>query len=206
LQRRIIRAALEGLSTREGPFDFSQVELILAVLRQPEGAYRTVAGGLAAQRASDRLILGHTAAAPLDRPVAVPGFTPVPEHAAGLRVSLLPVSAFPALRPSLGGPRVALDADRAGERIRMRRTRPGDRLQPLGMTGTRKVSDVLVDAKHPRLLRREVLVLTRPGASDQTEELLWLVGQQMAHRFAVGPETRRLLLLEWEPVTAGTES
>ncbi|MFA6109738.1 MAG: tRNA lysidine(34) synthetase TilS [Candidatus Latescibacterota bacterium] len=199
LQRRVIRAALEGLSTREGPFDFSQVERVLFVLRQSAGVYLTVAAGLAAQRSGDRLILGRLAAVPVDRPVSIPGFTAVPEHEAGVRASLLPASDFAALRPGLGGSRVAFDADLAGDRLRLRRPRPGDRLQPLGMTGSRKVSDILVDAKHPRLLRAEVLVLTRPGTGDQEEELLWLVGGRVAHRFAVGPETRRILLLEWEP-------
>jgi len=53
----------------------------------------------------------------------------------------------------------------------VRQWRRGDRFQPLGVAGTSKVSDVLVDRKVPREQRKGVLVLT-----DRDGAILWVVG------------------------------
>ncbi len=64
-------------------------------------------------------------------------------------------------------------------RLRVRSRRPGDRLRPLGMSGEKKVQDILIDAKVPVDERDEV-----PIVCDD-EGVLWVVGQRMAERAAV---------------------
>ncbi len=49
-----------------------------------------------------------------------------------------------------GGNAVVVDAGRLTHELQVRSRRPGDRLQPLGMAGQKKVQDVLVDRKVPR--------------------------------------------------------
>ena len=56
----------------------------------------------------------------------------------------------------------------------LRPWRAGDRMQPSGMSGTRSIADMLVDAKVPRSAKERVLLLT---AAD---EVLWLVGMRVA--------------------------
>ena len=82
------------------------------------------------------------------------------------RPSRFPRSTFD--KAQLGGAQVALDADRLGARVQVRSLRPGDRFQPLGMEGHKKLSDFLIDAKWPKISRDEVLVLT------QGEEIAWV--------------------------------
>jgi tRNA(Ile)-lysidine synthetase-like protein len=53
----------------------------------------------------------------------------------------------------------------------VRAWRPGDRLRPRGGRGSRKISDLLVDAKIPRDLRAELPVLV---AADGT--ILFVAG------------------------------
>ncbi len=53
----------------------------------------------------------------------------------------------------------------------VRRHRPGDRIKPLGMKGSKKLQDVLVDAKIPRELRPWILVVV-----DGEDEVLWVPG------------------------------
>ncbi|MGA7305339.1 MAG: tRNA lysidine(34) synthetase TilS [Rhodothermales bacterium] len=57
------------------------------------------------------------------------------------------------------------------------RWQPGERFQPLGFEGTKKISDFLTDAKVPTYLRRSTPVL-RSGS-----EVVWIPGLRLAHPF-----------------------
>ncbi len=70
---------------------------------------------------------------------------------------------------------------------------PGDKLQPLGMTGSKKVSDLLIDAKVPLALKKRVLVLT------SGEDLCWLVGLRVSHKFRITDQTGQVLRIEYRP-------
>ena len=94
------------------------------------------------------------------------------------------------LKAELGASRVAFDADLTGTQLVLRSPRPGDRFQPLGMAGRKRVSDLLIDLKWPRLLRDEILLLTRD------DEILWVVGLRTSHRYRVRTATREIALME----------
>ena len=190
VQRRVIRTLLQGLSTREGPFDFDQVERALEVARQGDGRLRHLAAGLHAQRVGERFILGRMNVSRVELEVCIPGETQVLERGMELRTRLLPVSCFASLRFELGGSRAAFDAERLGTRLLLRSVCSGDRFRPLGMAGRKKLSDFLIDRKWPRILRNEVLVLTRD------EEIAWVVGLHPGHLFRVSSSTRRIALIE----------
>ena len=115
----------------------------------------------------------------------------MPECGVGLRIELRPACCYAALKPELGGGRAAFDALPLGSRLRVRHPCPGDRFQPLGMQGRKKLSDFLVDLKWPRMLRSELLLLTGPD-----DEVVWVVGLRQADRFRVRPDTRQIALAE----------
>jgi tRNA(Ile)-lysidine synthase len=75
------------------------------------------------------------------------------------------------------------DAERLPGPLSVRLWRPGDRLWPVGMEGSKKLQDLLVDAKVPKKLRSRVLLLT---AGDQ---ILWIIGYRLDRRFLAGPTT-----------------
>ena len=85
---------------------------------------------------------------------------------------------------------MAFDADRLGERVQLRSPRKGDRFQPLGMEGHKKLSHFLIDVKWPKIMRDEVLVLARE------EEIAWVAPLRSSHTFRVDSSTRRILLCE----------
>ena len=92
-----------------------------------------------------------------------------------------------------------LDADELGPQSALRRRRPGDRFQPLGMSGRRvEITDFMINAKVPRLWRDHIplLVHKRPG-STESEEIAWLVGWRIDERVKVTPRTRRIIRLRW---------
>ena len=72
---------------------------------------------------------------------------------------------------------IAAGAVRGGLRVRSRL--PGDRLRPLGLRGSKKLQDILVDAGVPSEERDDV-----PLVCDD-EGILWVAGQRLAERAAV---------------------
>lgn len=83
--------------------------------------------------------------------------------------------------------RVWLDWDKLTLPLEVRSAKPGDRFVPLGMTGHKKVGDILTDCKVPRPLRDEVLVVC-----DQTGPI-WLAGFEIAERVKIDDQTRKVL-------------
>lgn len=84
-----------------------------------------------------------------------------------------------------------LDADRLGKVITVRSWRRGDRIKPLGMSGTRKVHDIFVDEKVPRRLRKQTpIVVAEDGG------IAWVAGFRVSEDYKITEGTERAYLLE----------
>lgn len=82
---------------------------------------------------------------------------------------------------------VYLDADAVKRPLTVRSRRPGDRMRPLGLGGTKKVQDILVDAKVSDEERGLVpIICDRSG-------LIWVVGHRLDERVAIGPRTQQVI-------------
>jgi tRNA(Ile)-lysidine synthase len=66
----------------------------------------------------------------------------------------------------------------------------GDRIQPLGMRGARKVKDVFIDRKIPRLERRRFPIVTLAG------QVAWLPGLARGRAALIGNATETVLRVE----------
>ena len=98
----------------------------------------------------------------------------------------------PTLHP--GTPHIIYaDADRLTHPLTVRPWRDGDRMRPLGMSGTKLVSDVLTDAHVPPHRRAHVPVVI------DGEQVVWVVGHRMAHSVRIRPATDRIVRLSFEP-------
>lgn len=64
--------------------------------------------------------------------------------------------------------------------LELRLCKQGDKIQPLGMTGSKLVSDVLTDAKVNRLQKEETPVLTAKN------DVIWVIGHCLSDRYKVG--------------------
>jgi tRNA(Ile)-lysidine synthase len=84
-----------------------------------------------------------------------------------------------------------IDAAAVGDTLVVDAAREGDRIRPLGMEGTRKVSDVLIDAKVPRRQRPSVPVV-RNG-----DRVIWVAGLRLADEVRVTPHTDSAFRLTW---------
>ena len=85
---------------------------------------------------------------------------------------------------------VVVDASEVGDYLLVRTRRPGDRLQPLGAPGRKKVQDVLVDRKVPRDDRDRVAIVT-----TRTGQIVWVAGEALAEPFRVTSLTKSVVVL-----------
>ena len=83
-----------------------------------------------------------------------------------------------------------IDADRIVWPLFVRSRRPGDRFYPLGLGGSKKIKDALIEAKVAREEREAV-----PVVVDGSGRIVWLAGLRLDERFRVTEETKRLLHL-----------
>jgi tRNA(Ile)-lysidine synthase len=83
-----------------------------------------------------------------------------------------------------------LDGERVGTAVILRRWRPGDRFQPLGMKVPAKLQDLFVNRKIPALERRE-----RWLATTAAGDIFWVQGFPPGDRFKVTPQTH--VTLQW---------
>lgn len=86
--------------------------------------------------------------------------------------------------------RVSIDLVKLEYPLSVRSIRAGDRFQPLGMKGTKKVGDFLTDRKVPKVYRDEILVVT------DGRGIIWVVGYEIADRVKVDKTTRKVVTLE----------
>ncbi len=89
------------------------------------------------------------------------------------------------------GERAFLDWNRTGPDLKVRFFRPGDRFRPLGMPGTKKVKDLLIDAKIPQRERKSLPLLTTAAG-----DIIWVYGVRISEDFKVTPQTTNMLIIE----------
>lgn len=84
---------------------------------------------------------------------------------------------------------VYFDADEIGsiDELTLRHWRPGDRLYPFGMKGSRKVSDIFSDLHYGDLEKAQARLLCRG------DEILWVLGVRSSRRYKVTDATRCVL-------------
>ncbi len=104
------------------------------------------------------------------------------------------------LRPSSDGPsatslEVELDAEAVGTPLQVRSWRPGDRFEPRGLGGKKKLQDVFVDAKVPRWDRPRVPLLV-----DGRGQIVWVVGHRIAETARVTSATTRVVRIRITPM------
>lgn len=197
LQREIIRLAIEKKCGNLTGIGFDHIEQIIELLiagrtgakvELPKGfyGYKTY-GGV-------ELRSGQTSATvkDIDLPetqLILPGITKITQLGLAFSARIG--------QDRNGGPaegRSALfDLDQLLLPLYVRGRRPGDRFRPLGMTGTKKVKDFLIDVKLERAQRNRL-----PIVCDAAGTIIWLAGLRQAEQGKITRHTRNFLCLTIE--------
>jgi tRNA(Ile)-lysidine synthase len=205
LRRRFLRLLLERLAGNLDHFSSRHITAMERLLNSPRpNAALNLPQGITVLREYGSLVLRRTPA-PLpamgEQVIAGTGHYPLP-GGASLTLTSVPVSAD--VEP-LAADTALFDPDRAPFPWHVRMFQNGDRMVPFGMTGSKKIKELFIDAKVPRSQRRSIPLLFCG------DTLLWVCGlraSQLARLDntsdraikAVFSETRRHCLPQHVPV------
>ena len=209
LGSRVAQAALERLAG-DRSIHFDHVERLLSLAAQDgasgavslPGQYAVRAGGVitlrrssaesrrSAKRAGGDEREGHSFAFSL----SIPGEVQLGPQGMAIGAERLGGALDAAGRPkkwAARGAEVGIAAAAVDLPLAVRSRRPGDRFQPIGAPGTRKLQDFFVDRKVPRADRDAV-----PLVVDGRDRIVWVVGQSVAQDFRVTDPSQGVILLK----------
>jgi len=191
LGRRVVRRALEDAG---GVPTFAHVESMLRLARSDKPSGHLDMSGVRADRLGPVLKLSRPGAGPETTTFAhvlpVPGAVAIPETSVTIRASYQKSATRETMTRS--GPGLAvLQATSMVPPLTVRSRRAGDRFQPLGAPGSRKVQDLFVDRKVPRAARDRV-----PVVVDATGRIVWVAGVALAEACRVTAPEAGVVILE----------
>ena len=184
------RLVIEGLRNwmPNAPADETLAEKVMALIDVQPGKRIEVGGGAIWQ---DRNHLTFTASIADKSMQGSQSFTdssPITVPGGKLRLYLTEAEPAQLCNPN----EVWFDAEKLTLPLTVRSWLPGDRIHPLGMRGTKKVSDLLTDVAVPASRRSNVTVVC------SGEMIVWIVGYRMSHQFRITKSTRKYARLCFE--------
>jgi tRNA(Ile)-lysidine synthase len=194
LARLVVIRLAERAAGHLVPSAGDRVAELLALAPQGGSAELDVGGGVSAVVEYGVLRMAAPDRSPHGRPGPQPVALSVPgrvRFGAWEVFSELSSAAQPA--PLVAGGSVGtLDADAVGAQLTVRGWRAGDRMAPLGLGGSKALSDLFGERRLPRAQRATVPVV----AAGET--IAWVPGIATAEAFRVTAETRRTVVLHAE--------
>ena len=192
LQRRILRHSIAEIFGQADDFYFDHCQAILDLInRNKPNAILRLPNGIQFRRAYGQLIFEKTPVETEDYayPLNVPGNTFIP--ALNTEITAYLYDAPPGDVQSIpdGTFEAMIDYSEIQLPLTVRNRRQGDRFQPHGMQGTKKIKDFLIDAKVPHCERNQIPMIVCG------DEILWIIGFTTNERFKIQPQTQRCLHL-----------
>ncbi len=190
MRRRVARRLLREAGGSGRALGYENVERLLGALES--GAVRLHLDGaldltLDEEHATLAPIRAPGPPMPFEVQVVIPGTTVLPGcvMTADLREGVR--------APSTDPWEASLDGDTLDALLMARNRRAGDRIHPLGLSGTRTVADLLTDRKVPRDFR-DALPVVACG-----DRIAWVAGVAVSEDFKVTERTRLQVRLRVEP-------
>ncbi|MGI6225766.1 MAG: tRNA lysidine(34) synthetase TilS [Peptococcales bacterium] len=192
IQRRIIRQAYNLLRPEGQGLSFVHVEQVLDLCKAQEGAKKlNLPRGVIFNLSYDRMQFYDlefkclACADDFNYSWEIPGTIRLPEG------KFLKAS-YHNQKPAVGKNfyQVNLDGDRITSPLTVRQRKPGDRLRPLGLDGTKKLKDLFIDRKIPKDERNHIPVVCFK------DEIIWLPGITINENYKVTFSTKCYLKLE----------
>lgn len=191
LGRRVVRAALGRVKGSLRRIGRDHLELAWSLAEGPGGRADLPGGMMVLASGLEMIVAGASAPAlaPLE-PLTVgsPG-----EYRLSTGQTLLVERLIPPLSVDPDPFSALLDEEAFVWPLLVRPPRPGDRISPLGMSGTKKLSDLMIDRKIPRPFRPRVAVVESRGG------VLWVAGAALSREAGLTGRSRSALRLMIKP-------
>lgn len=193
LQRRLIKLILNCLCLGMDRMDFNRIESIRELMTQDQVSNQVFQVDDALYIVREYEAIQFQTFAPTPKPYAYElgadtDELNLPEAEAKLLCTRMPASSMRTAADIPIATDLFLDLDQLQWPLTMRSRRSGDRLEPHGLNGSKKVKDMFIDAKMP-LSRRDVI----PLLVDASGQILWIAGFRRSKHALVGPDTERVL-------------
>lgn len=192
-RRRVLRHWMVANGVPPDLLDFDAVARVDGILRSERGSMTICLasswivvkgeGTLAVRRALKRSAKSFRVL------IRIPGVTVLAEQ--GLKVGVGISTGIVRARPKLPG-QMPAQASLSLQMLKRRKLyvrswRPGDRISPFGLTGSKKLQDVFVDGKVPREMRDAIPIL------ECGREIIWVPGYRIARGWEVKSENQPAL-------------
>lgn len=195
-RRRAVRRLLRRMGAGPASMDSSKLASIECLLTyRRSGSSLHLGGDLKVMVEFNRLVLCRGISEEkkeLCVELRVPGITPLPGR--GVRVAAETDPIRPLGHPHDPGTMAHMDLSRLSGPLVVRSRRPGDRFSPLGMAGSKKLKDYLIELRIPVSKRDDVLIVADEAG------IVWVVGGRISERVRVTPETSHVLKLRVENI------
>ena len=204
LQRRMLRQGVSEMSADMSDLYFTHCEKMLNLIEaEASNALFVLPNGLRFRRAYQQLIIERkpVEAGNFAYPVVTIGKTSIEVLNTEITAELGNIEACPTLALPDGKFEAIFDYEKIRKvfaepsleafPLTVRNRRQGDRFQPYGMRGTKKIKDFLIDAKVPRYERDSIPLLV---CGDQ---ILWIIGYTTSEVFKIESDTRQYLYLRY---------
>lgn len=191
LKRLLIRLAFAEAAGSRRRLTFEQVEDVLAAdAAGSRDARLSLPFGFEASIEDEKITIQPAAkdknSAGFRYVFDIPGVIEIPETGGAWRAEIEDYSAElveeAVLNPLIG----VFDARTLEGSVTVRSRREGDRMQPLGMRGTKKLQDIFTDKKIPRRRRDEMPVFESGGV------IFWIPGAAAGEKFKVSADTKKV--------------
>lgn len=187
MARRTVRTALQSGFPEASRIEFAHIEALVDGMAV-EGFAHDLPEGLRAVSEYDSMVILRAAVKPPRVAPSLLSLAGVTDLGAAGTITAEPTAADDAEGDPFS---VVIDIGSIDGELAVDPVRAGDRMRPLGMSGTRKLSDLLIDEKVPKRLR-DATPVVRDG-----ERIVWLAGVRMSDDYRVTPETKAAVRLSW---------
>ncbi|MGB4593647.1 MAG: tRNA lysidine(34) synthetase TilS [Coriobacteriia bacterium] len=187
MARRTLRDALVRAFPEASRIEAAHIEALLGGIEDPAFA-RDLTFGLRAEAEYGKLTVFRRDDS---EPPVAPGLLALPGTCRLGPLGVITASIADAVDMTDDPYTAFIDADTVSAELVVDAPRDGDRMRPLGMTGSKKLQDLLTDAKVPRR-RRASTPVVRDGDS-----IVWVAGVRMSDEHKVTSQTRRVMVLTW---------
>jgi tRNA(Ile)-lysidine synthase len=193
LKRYLLRRGAEKLLGSAKDIEMRHIEEMMALPGGPAGKRLSLPGNLSFITGYGEYIMTTdlSALSPLpelkgETKINIPGQTEL----SGWRVEAAIIE--PQEMAEKGDFTAYLDFSKTGERLTVRARKRGDRFQPLGLPGLKKLGEFMIDAKIPQSWRGNIPIVCSP------EQVVWVVGWRIDERVKVTEKTEKVLRLKFK--------
>jgi len=192
IRRRVIRKAIELVKKNLIDIEYKHIdEIMQMLLKGSTGMAVDLPGNVKAEIEYGFLLISQKTAIKADQysyPLKIGDTVYIKELDSYFTAYITDINQLNKIK--LGRYVKAFDYNAVKEEIYIRNRLIGDRFQPFGMKGTKKLKDFFIDEKVPRHLRDKVPLIVSGN------DIMWVVGYRTSEKYKYSDKTDKILIIK----------